>query len=176
MFICEKDAIASLVSTETRRYDVPLAIIKDMSSKTFLWDTALAIDAADKETHLYFLGDHDDARDDIVKSSVERIRRSAQTEKAIHWRKLAIDPEQIEQFNLPLRPPKPTRKGPAISLARAVLKSTPYRPEELRRIVRETIEQHVDLQALEVLEIAEENEVVRAERAANLPMIQEMLA
>ena len=56
IFICEKDAIAELVYQETSQWDVPLAVIRGMSSKTFLYQNAQAIDAADKETYLYFFG------------------------------------------------------------------------------------------------------------------------
>jgi hypothetical protein len=177
MFICEKDAIASLVSAETRRYDVPLAIIKGMSSKTFLWETALAIDAADKDTYLYLLTDHDGAADDIVKSSVERIRRYARTDKPIHSKQLAVTPEQIAEFNLPLRPPKTDKEKASDKFGNGCVEIDALPPGELRRIVRQAIEQHIDPQALSVLEVTEANERALFERiAVNLPKIQEMLA
>jgi hypothetical protein len=85
MIFCEKDAIADLVYQETSQWDVPLSVIGGDASKTFLWDISAAIDVLKKETHLYFLGDHDEKGDEIIASVVERsgairsFRRSAST-------------------------------------------------------------------------------------------------
>jgi hypothetical protein len=176
VFVCEKDAIANLASIETADYDVPLAIIKGMSSKTFLWDTALSIDRMDKEIWLYFLGDHDDAGDTIIKAAVERIRRYANTDKTIHWQKLAVTQDQIREFGLPLRPPKTSKEKVSEKFKDGCVEIDALPPQELRRIVRAAIEQHIDQRALEVLKVAERSERELFERiAGNLPAIRRTL-
>jgi hypothetical protein len=58
----EKDAISGVVLPVTRRWDVPLGIVRGYSSESFAWSVAQSIiDAAErgKDTHVYQLGDHD---------------------------------------------------------------------------------------------------------------------
>ena len=58
----EKDAISGVVLPVTRRWDVPLGIVRGYSSESFAWQVAQSIiDAAErgKATHVYQLGDHD---------------------------------------------------------------------------------------------------------------------
>ncbi len=177
-FFCEKDAIAELVYRETQKWDVPLAVIRGQSSKTFLYENAQVIDALDKNTHLYFLGDHDEAGDLIIQSAVERIRRYASTDKSIYWQKLAVTPEQISEFDLPLRPSKPLRAGAAIKPAftRGSVEIDAIPPAELRGIINEAIEEHVDKRAMRVLEAAERSERELMGRIArNLPTLERVL-
>jgi hypothetical protein len=58
----EKDAISGVVLPVTRRWDVPLGIVRGYSSESFAWSVAQSIiDAArrHKDTYVYQLGDHD---------------------------------------------------------------------------------------------------------------------
>jgi hypothetical protein len=176
-FLCEKDAIAELVYQETAKWDVPLAVIRGQSSKTFLYENAQVIDELDKETHLYFLGDHDESGDLIIQSAVDRIRRYAQTDKDIYWEKIAVTQRQIADFDLPLRPSKPAKDGRVkAKFASGSVEVDAIPPGELRRIINATIERHVDRRSLRTLEVAEKSERELMEKiAGNLPMITETL-
>jgi hypothetical protein len=58
----EKDAISGVILPVTRRWDVPLGIVRGYSSESFAWSVAQSIiDAGQrgKDTHVYQLGDHD---------------------------------------------------------------------------------------------------------------------
>lgn len=58
----EKDAISGVVLPVTRRWDVPLGIVRGYSSESFAWSVAQSIiEAAErgKDTYVYQLGDHD---------------------------------------------------------------------------------------------------------------------
>jgi hypothetical protein len=58
----EKDAISGVVLPVTRRWDVPLGIVRGYSSESFAWSVAQSIIGAaerGKDTHVYQLGDHD---------------------------------------------------------------------------------------------------------------------
>ncbi|MBV9955445.1 MAG: hypothetical protein JOZ70_09350 [Pseudolabrys sp.] len=168
--------MAQLIYQETATYEVPLAVIKGMSSKTFLWDSAEAIDAADKGTYLYFLGDHDGAGDDIIASAVKRIRHYADTGHDIYWQKLAVTPKQITEFNLPLRPAKTKKEEDDLKFQAGCVELDALPPDELLRIVREAIEEHIDHKALKILQTAECNErELMARIAGNLPDIRRYL-
>lgn len=58
----EKDAISGVILPVTRRWDVPLGIVRGYSSESFAWSVAQSIiEAAErgKDTYVYQLGDHD---------------------------------------------------------------------------------------------------------------------
>lgn len=161
MIFCEKDAIADLVYQETAQWDVPLSVIRGDASKTFLWDIAESIDLLEKETYLYFLGDHDEKGDSIIESVMERIKRYTEfPSKRIHHSKLAVTPTQIRSMRLPLRPSKPMREGATIArkFTRGSVEVDAIPPNQLRTIIREAIERHVDQRAFKVLRAAEESE------------------
>jgi hypothetical protein len=79
LFYCEKDALAEFVYQETAQWDAPLAVVRGQSSKTFLWENAQAIDAENKPSVLYFIGDHDESGDKIIESVIKRVRRYCNT-------------------------------------------------------------------------------------------------
>jgi hypothetical protein len=182
---CEKDAIADPVYGETSDYDVPLAVMRGDSSKTFLWECAAAIqttrrkvserelarniEQASKPAMLYFLADSDDKGRDIIRSAAERIQRYA-PKANITWEVLAITEEQIEQYNLPTRPEKNDESRKAVEL-------DALPPEILRELIRNAIAQHVPERELRILEAAEKSErSLGMQIAGKLPEITEFLS
>jgi len=90
--------------------------------------------------------------------------------------RLAVTPEQIAEFNLPLRPPKTAKEKASEKFRAGCVEIDALPPGELRRMLREAIEQHVDPHALAVLQKAENSERELFGRiAGNLPQIEEML-
>ena len=185
-FFGEKDAIADLVYQETAIYDVPLAVMRGDSSKTFLWECAAAIQTnrrtvseqelahnikhASKPAFLYFLIDCDDKGRQIIKSAVERIRRYAGPHCDINWEILAVTEEQIEKYKLPTRPEKNDASRKAVEL-------DALPPNILRELVRNAIGQHVPKEELTVLEAAEKSErSLMMQIAGKLPDIAEFLS
>jgi hypothetical protein len=165
---CEKDAIADLVFQETAVYDVPLAVMRGDSSKTFLWECAAAIEEAGKPAILYFLGDYDDKGRDIIRSAAERIERYA-PKADISWEVLAITQEQIEEYNLPTRPEKK-------DASRAAVELDALPPDTLRGLIRAAIAQHLPIQELKVLLAAEKSERDLMQRiAGELPKVAQLL-
>jgi hypothetical protein len=147
---CEKDAIAELVYRETAQWDVPLAVMRGDSSKTFLWDCAEAIKAQHKPAVLYFLGDYDVKGQQIIQSAVERIRRYA-AGVDIDYAVLAITETQIAEYDLPTRPEKTDASKDAVEL-------DALPPEILRQLINQAIEGHLPAHALAVIRAAEESE------------------
>ncbi len=120
-------------------------------SKTFLWENAKAIEAEDKPTFLYFLGDYDVKGQQIIKSAFERIRRYT-TDSEISYEILAITVDQIAEYNLPTRP----EKTDASSAKAVELDTLP--PEILRTLINRAIERHIPRRAIESLRVVENSE------------------
>jgi hypothetical protein len=143
---CEKDALAGVIMEETDPLDVPLLVAKGYTSKSFAFEAAknLEVVGEDRNIYVYHLGDSDPSGEDAARDVEEKLRRYASGVE-IHFKRLAVLDEQIERWNLPLRPNKPgdsrTKKfhRPAGSVE---LDAIPAR--ELRKLVRDTIMRHVD--------------------------------
>jgi hypothetical protein len=161
---CEKDALAGVILPVTSQYDVPLMVTRGFTSETFAYESVQQWDS-DRQTYVYYLGDHDRAGQDAATSLEEKLTRFAD-EDAIEviFEQIAVNEEQIRSLGLPTREPK--RKSPADKAwphnAACELDAIP--PDILRDIVEQAINLHLDQAQLEVLKVAEdsEREVLRA--------------
>ena len=152
----EKDALAGVIYEETEQWDVPLMVTRGYPSLSFLASAAEAIAGCGKPVFLYYLGDHDPSGVDIPRK-VERDLRAFAPGADIYFRTVAVTPGQIEEWGLPTRPTKKTDsrsknfKGESVEV-------DAIGPAILRELVRDCISDHVDTDALNVLEVAEESE------------------
>ncbi|MGE3409006.1 MAG: hypothetical protein AB7I37_19480 [Pirellulales bacterium] len=103
----EKDALAGVLIEETSKWDVPLMVTRGFSSKSYLWEAAQTIIDARKPAYLYYFGDRD-PRGVHIDRSIERQLREFAPEAEIHFKRMAVTPEQIEELGLPTRPNKKT--------------------------------------------------------------------
>jgi hypothetical protein len=154
---CEKDALAGVLMEETEVYDVPLMVARGYASLSFLHSAAMAIEAKDKPAYIYHFGDLDPSGVDAARDIEAKLRRYA-PDAEIHFERPAVTREQVDQWNLPSRPtklkdPRAKRFGSATSVE---LDAIPAR--QLRELVRDCIERHVDRQQLELLRVAEKSE------------------
>jgi hypothetical protein len=150
----EKDALAGVIIQETDPLDVPVLPARAYSSKSFVYGAAEDIAAQMehlKRIYVYHLGDSDPSGEDAARDIEEKLRRYVkkirvgEEEVELHFKRLAVLDEQIEQWNLPLRPnkAKDTRTAKFRRQAGSVeLDALPA--AELRKIVRDAIEPHVD--------------------------------
>jgi hypothetical protein len=70
----EKDAISSVVLPVTRRWDVPLGIVRGYASESFAWQAAEAVkDSRKRIVYVYQLGDHDPSGVDAWRAFRERV-------------------------------------------------------------------------------------------------------
>jgi hypothetical protein len=154
---CEKDALAGVITEETKVYDVPLMVAKGYSSISFLHNAAKAIEAKDKPAHIYHFGDYDPSGVDAARDIEAKLRRYAPNVE-IHFERPAVTPAQITEWNLPTRPTKPSdsRAKKFGSTTSVELDAVPA--DKLRALVRECIERHVDQHQLAILRTAEESE------------------
>lgn len=138
----EKDTLAGSLYQITAEWDIPLMVTKGYPSITYLYEAAENIADQGKPTTIYYCGDHDPSGQDIERFAREQLAIMA-PDAHIDFRRLAVLPDQIEEYQLPLRPTKKTDsrskgfEGGSVELDAIA-------PRELRRIVRAAIERHVD--------------------------------
>jgi hypothetical protein len=152
----EKDALAGVLYEETARWEVPLMVTKGFSSVSYLHEAARAISFECKPAYLYYFGDHDPSGVHIDRS-IERQLREMAPDAEIHFQRVAVRVEQIEELNLQTRPTKRTDSRSKGFVGESV-EVDAIEPARLRLMVRECIEPHVDKRALSGLRTAEASE------------------
>jgi hypothetical protein len=149
----EKDALAGVLVEETDPLDVPLMVAKGYTSKSYAFGAAQDIAAEMerlKRIFIYHLGDSDPSGEDAARDVEAKLRRYTQKlrvgeEVEIHFKRIAVLDEHIERWNLPLRPNKPGDRRTAKFRRQAGSVELDAIPaHELRKIVRDAIEPHVD--------------------------------
>lgn len=160
VFLSEKDAISGAVSPIVcDKWCCDLAIARGYSSVTFVHRMAekvLRNTAMGKTTFLYQLGDHDPSGLDAWRSFQDRLHEFAPG-GLVECERLAVTPEQIEEFGLLTRPTKRTDTRAKNFEGESVEVDAIPAPK-LRQMVDEAIGRHIDKHALEVAETYEESE------------------
>ena len=142
----EKDALAGVLYEITEHYDVPLMVTRGYPSLSFVHAAAEAISVMSKPVHLYYFGDHDPSGVDIPRKVEERIREFAPMAN-ITFNRVAVDENQIIEFNLPTRPTKKSDsrsknfKGESVEV-------DAIPPDLLKGMAAECIERHIDAEIL----------------------------
>jgi hypothetical protein len=157
---CEKDALAGVVCQETEVYDVPLMVAKGYASISFLYSAAKTIKAKRKPAYIYHFGDLDPSGVDAARDIEAKLRRYA-SDAEIHFERIAVTRQQVEQWALPTRPTKmtDTRAKKFIRASGDTSVELDAIPAaKLREMVRGCIERHVDKQHLDILRTTEASE------------------
>jgi hypothetical protein len=164
--IVEKDTIAGKLGVVTREYDVPLHPIRGYNSTTFCHEIAKHWKDTDKPVFIYFIGDHDPSGRDLERDI--RQKTAAFSRQQVTWKRLAVEPEDFEQFHI--RPLAPKRKDARTKkfVERygndcAEVEAIPA--TDLRAILRRAIESHIPEGAWEHLRQVERLEKEAWERA-----------
>jgi len=153
----EKDALAGVVYPITEMYDVPLMVARGYASHSFLHSAAEYISDLDVPAYVYHLGDYDPSGFNAGEKIEETLRELAPSADIV-FERIAVTPEQIEQWHLPTRPTKGTdtrakKFGSSVSVELDAIE-----PNRLRRMVQETIEAHLPEAQFEILKAAEASE------------------
>jgi hypothetical protein len=152
----EKDALAGVLMEATDPWDVPLMVTRGYPSLTFLHSAAEQIAAVGKPCFLYYFGDYDPSGVDIPRR-VEADLRSLAPGVDMRFERVAVNEDQILEWNLPTRPTKRTDvRAQRFTGDSVEVDAIP--PELLRSLVSDVILQHVDDHALQLLRAAEESE------------------
>jgi hypothetical protein len=157
----EKDALKGvLIPTVVNECGLGLHVTRGFASITYLQDAAEDIELDGRPTYVYVLTDFDPSGVSIAEKVEEELMERAPSSD-ITVERLAVNREQIERWNLPTRPTKTTdtraSKFRSIHGTDSVeLDAIP--PDELRTLVRDAIESHMDPWRLEQLRLAERSE------------------
>ena len=166
----EKDAISGVIMPITERWDVPLGVLRGYASESFIWSMGQAVIAGvrrGRPAHIYQLGDHDPSGIDAWRHFSETVYRFVVDAFAPEWHemldslvlfeRLAVNPWQIDLYDLPTRPTKQSDSRARGFVGESVeVDAIP--PTLLREILDEAITRHVDREALRLTEIAEASE------------------
>ena len=150
----EKDALSACLSV-TSMYDAAM-VARGYASLSFLYSAAEYINTLDVPAYIYHAGDFDPSGVNAGEKIEETLRELA-PEAEIFFERIAVTPEQINEWDLPTRPTKASdtrSKGfGAISVELDAIE-----PNQLRQLVQDAIEQHLPADQFEVLKAAEESE------------------
>jgi hypothetical protein len=152
----EKDALAGVIYPVTDVYDVPLMVARGYASLSFLHGAAEYIGSLDVPTYIYHFGDFDPSGVNAGEKIEQSLREMA-PEAEIHFQRVAVTPEQIDQWNLPTRPTK-TSDSRSKGFGDISVELDAISPEDLRELVQIVIEQHLPKRQLEILKVAEASE------------------
>ncbi len=159
----EKEALAGIIWEEASTYDVPVVISKGMPSLTRVFTSFLNIKRAarvGKQSYIYQFGDHDPTGCLIPKATEARLNEFCRKYicRPPIVERIALTEEQIEQYQLPTRPTKRDGNSHALKFQGDSVELDALPSSELRSLVRECIEGHIDALALDTLRTAEKSE------------------
>ncbi len=156
---CEKDALSSVLAPIADQYHVTLMVNRGYSSQSAMFEARnrilRAIQRKGVKPTIIYLGDLDPSGEDMVRDVKDRLAMMLLNVNVV---KLALNPEQVEQYSLPPNPAKMTD-----SRAEAFVDkhgSDSYEvdaipPDELIRIVTEAITSRMDMKAYEAVRARE---------------------
>ncbi len=153
---CESDSIAGVLQPITNRYDVSLMSSRGFSSHTFLYQAAMEIEQIGKQTQILYVGDYDPSGK-LIGEHIEQQLRKFAPNIDIEFKRLLINPDQIEEFNLPTKPPKRTTHDARFDDDRTV-EAEAMPAGQTRDILESAILEHIDEHKIAVIKIAERDE------------------
>lgn len=152
----EKDALAGVVQPITAAYDVPLMVARGYASLSFLHSAAEYIASLSVPTFIYHCGDFDPSGVNAGEKIEQTLREMAPAAD-IHFERIAVNPEQIEAWDLPTRPTKSSdSRAKGFGALSVELDAIP--PQVLRDLVEQAIQRHLPYEQFQVLKAAEESE------------------
>ena len=156
----EKDAIAGVIADVTSEWGVPLFVCRGFASLSSMYSASLTFKEAQervKEVTIFHLGDYDPSGH-AAADAIERAFRE-RFDCSINFQRIAILPEQIEDFNLPTRPTKQSDSRARRWRGSECVELDSMPPSGLRSLVENAITSLIDWYEWEQLK-----QIERAER------------
>ncbi len=103
----EKDALIGVISDVCNRWDVPYIAVRGYNSQSVMWNAGQTFNEAidrDQQPVVLHLGDHDPSGIDMTRDNKDRLDMF--TNYGIEVDRLALNYDQVEQYN---PPPNPTK-------------------------------------------------------------------
>lgn len=152
----EKDALAGVVLPITELYDVPLMVARGYASLSFLHSAAEYINELDVPTYIYHCGDFDPSGVNAGEKIEQTLRELAPAAE-IEFERIAVTPNQIDEWRLPTRPTKKTDSR-AKNFGDISVELDAIEPRLLRQLIGDVLNEHLPSHQLRVLKAAEESE------------------
>lgn len=153
---CESDSVAGILWDVTNEYDVPLMPTSGQPSKSFLHSAAKNMVDTGGPWFIYYFGDYDKSGMDISARIERDLHRYIEREEVaidFTFERVAINENQIREFNLPTRPPKDKRGGFTETVELEAMTTA-----QLQHLCRQCITGHIDFDRLEALREVEDAE------------------
>ncbi len=157
----EKEALKGVIGpTVVNECGLGLHVTRGFASITYLQEAAEDIELDGRPTYVYVLTDFDPSGVSIAEKVEEELKARA-CDSEIIVERLAVDREQIDRWNLPTRPTKSsdTRAAKFRRLHgtdSVELDAIP--PDELRKLVRDAIDSHIEPWRLSQFRMVEREE------------------
>lgn len=158
----EKDALASVISPVViREWGLDLHVARGFSSISYLYEAAESIANDGRDTFIYVLTDLDPSGVGIARDIESKLKDMVGDRAELHAQRLAVEPWQVAEWNLPTRPTKQTDTRAATfqkHYGNASVELDAIPPNTLRRIVGDAIGAHADRAYIERLKLTEQHE------------------
>jgi len=141
----------------TDKWDIALPVGRGYGSDTLIHAMARTYAAQDRPVYLYYFGDCDPSGRDAARVLEKKLRHFA-PEVDLHFEIVAVTDDQIAEWNLPTKPPKSSDTRTKNWAGGGTVELEAISANRLRAIAEDCIERHVDWRALDVVQIAEEEE------------------
>lgn len=154
----ESRSIASVLLDDCEELAVALFPCGGFSSLSFVHEAAMQHNqVADKRPlQVFYIGDYDAAGVLIDRSLEQELREHLRSDIELRFERIGINPDQIEQYDLPTKPRKEADKRSLHINFSVEAESMPAKI--LRKILREKVEALLPENALIIAKIAEESE------------------
>ena len=151
----ESRSLAGVLEGECERLAVSLYPAGGFASVTICSESAAEIDRRSRDSAVVlYVGDYDPAGVLIDQAIEAELRQHLKT--PLHFRRLAINADQIAEFDLPVKPRKESdRRRPDVT---GTVEAEALAAGVMRGIVRDTVEHYLPRRALEVAKVAEQSE------------------
>lgn len=107
----EKDALVGVIERTCNQYRVPYFACRGYNSQSEQWNAGMRLKrkmAEGKKVHILHLGDHDPSGIDMTSDNTDRLSMFAG--KKVNLHRLALNMDQVEQYDPPPNPAKETDK------------------------------------------------------------------
>lgn len=163
----EKDALSGILEPVCRDLHVRFTANKGYSSSSAMYEAgkriADAIFKYDRNVHVFYLGDHDPSGIDMTRDIRERLAMFSESIK-IETHRLALNYDQVEQWNPPENPAKETDsryQAYAEEFGESSWELDAVEPRTLADLVRDGIEDLIDQEQWD--DVMQEEERMRNE-------------
>lgn len=167
----EKDALSEVLAGPCNEYEVPYIANKGYSSASAMYLIGRELRRAcqqGQDVHVLYLGDHDPSGMDMTNDVRKRLEMFAENDVEVH--RLALNYDQVEQYNPPPNPTKATdsrTSGYEAEFGDTCWELDALGPEIIQDLVRDTILELRDENAWEESLRKEKREISMLQDLAN---------